>query len=682
MALLSASAARGEGSPASTVLPSAPPPAPSAGVEAPAPSPALEATGGAESRTRSEPPPATRTHEAHSPATLGNTLMDARNLRHASTSTGGVGLLRVGGADLGHKGVLRFSVTGEFSSSTDFPVRGAENTRSVGTFALGYVPLDFLDVSLAYTVSANTNTRSSPTLIQALGDVTLGARATKQWIPGLWAGADVRVMTFSGVGNDKVAFGFSPRAVATYDVRSLSPWVPLRAHANLGLLVDGTGSLVDAERLNTSEEYALGINRYPRLALGLGLEAPLPVATPFLEYGLTSPLGVEGGQLVAPDGTLVPVGNVAPQTLGLGVKVTAVRNLTFTAAAELGLTRQVGRGVTPVPPFNLVLGASFNVDPSLQAGEPRGVERVVSEPVVTRSATVTRTAQVSGVVVDAKTRQPLPGVLVVMVDSTLPPVASDPRDGRFLTYPLPSGLVKLSVRKEGYLPLEQEVVLKAGETAHVELALVAEVKPATLALAVTSKRKPVSATLAFLGGPEPRQVTYSEADAASHQLRLPAGHYVVEVTAPGFLAQTRVVRVADGASLELAFDLEPEPKQWLVKRENDKLELLQPVRFADGKAVPLPDSHPLLAQVLDLIVRTGIKRIRVEGHTDNQGDTAANLALSKDRARAVADHLVKAGLDPARVESEGYGDSRPVAPNLTPKGRELNRRVDFVILER
>ncbi|WP_257455789.1 OmpA family protein [Archangium lipolyticum] len=680
-ALLGTGAARAEAPPASTT----PPPAP------PAAQPAEVKTLAAPAAPRTTPSVGSE-DLFHTPATSGNGWNSPGNLRRSATPTGGVGLLRVAGADLGRRGLLRLSLSSELSSSADFPVQGAKNSRTGGTFGLSYVPLDFLEVALAYTASANNNTRSSPTLIQALGDVTLGVRATKQWIPGLWAGGDLRVMTFSGVGSqDKVAFGFSPRAIATYDTGGVLPLpVALRVHANLGLLVDGTGSLADAERLNAAEEYALGINRYPRFTAGLGVEAPLPFVTPFLEYGLASPLGVEGGQLVAPDGTLVPVGRVAPQTLGLGARMTALPNFTFTAAAELGLTRQVGRGVTPVVPFNLVLGASLNVDPLVQTGAvPRAMTQAETPAQVTPVTPVTRpqtaaavqTAQVSGVVLDAKTRQPLPGVLVAMVDSALPPVASDPRDGRFLTYSLPSGPVKLAVRKEGYLPLEKEVVLKAGETATVELALVAEVKPATLNLAITSKRKPVSATLAFLGGPEPRQVAFSDGNAASHKLQLPAGLYRVEVTAPGFLAQTRGVQVADGASLELAFDLEPEPKQWQVKRENDKLELLQPVRFAEGKATLLPESHPLLSQVMDLVVRTGIKRIRVEAHTDNQGNKETNLTLSKDRARAVADHLVKAGLDPSRIESEGFGDSRPIAPNLTPKGRELNRRVEIVILE-
>jgi outer membrane protein OmpA-like peptidoglycan-associated protein len=593
----------------------------------------------------------------------------------SSMASGGVGLLHVAGADLGRPGVLRFAGLGEYFSSADFPVLGAENTRTAGTFALAYVPLDFLEVSLAYTASANTNSRSTPNLIQALGDVTLGARASRQWHKGLWAGVDVRLQSFSGVGGvERNAFGVSPRLIGTYDARELLPQLPLRAHANLGLLLDGTGELTDSNRLNAAEEYALGVHRYHRLALGLAVEAPLPmlpVATPFLEYGLAMPLGVEGGQVVAPDGQLLPVGSVAPQTLGVGAKVRALRNLTFTVAAEFGLTRLVGKGVPATPPFNLFLGASFNAD---LVGPPAVQERPVE------ALAEARTGQVSGVVVDAKTRQPLAGVTVEVRDSELPPVATNPRNGRFLTYELPEGPVKLFVSKEGYKPLEHALVLKPGEKPSVELSLEAEVRPAVVTVRVASRKKPVGATLDFRG-PETRQVTLA-AGVVSQKLPLPAGQYVVDVIAPGFLAQRRGVAVAEGQEVELSFELEPEPRQKLVTLEGDKLELLQQVTFAEGKALILPDSQPLLAQVVDAIVRGGFKRVRVEGHTDNQGDKDANLALSKARAQAVAEALVRAGVEPGRVESEGYGDTRPIAPNLTPRGRELNRRVEIVILER
>jgi outer membrane protein OmpA-like peptidoglycan-associated protein len=571
--------------------------------------------------------------------------------------------------------VLRFAVTGEYFSNAHFPVQGAENTRTAGTFSVAYVPLEFLEVYAAYAASANTNTRSSPNLIQALGDVTLGARASKRWARGLWAGVDLRAMTYSGVGNqdvDRYAFGLAPRLVATYDVRELKPTLPLRAHANLGVLLDGTGDLAEGTPLNAAEEFALSVNRYNRFALGLGVEVPLPLVTPFIEYNLGYPLGVEDGGLVAPDGTLLSAGQVAPQTLGLGVKVTAVRALTLVAAAEFGLNRSVGQGVPATPPLNLFLGASFNVDLT-----QRDATRVV-EPVREPPVEAPRRARVAGVVVDAATLKPVVGALVAVVGAQLPPVATDAQDGRFLSYELPGGLVKLAIHKEGYLPAEHEVVLTPGETATVRLALQAEARPAVFALGVTARKKPVAATLR-LRGPKEEELSVSSGPATRE---LPAGRYTVDVTAPGHLAQTRSVQVAEGARLELAFELEPEPRQKLVTLKSDRLELAQPLQFAEGKAQLLPDSLPLLAQVVDVLVRNGIKRVRVEGHTDNRGEEAANLQLSKERARAVADHLIQAGLDAARLEAQGYGDTQPLAPNLTPRGRELNRRIEFVIVER
>ena len=59
-----------------------------------------------------------------------------------------------------------------------------------------------------------------------------------------------------------------------------------------------------------------------------------------------------------------------------------------------------------------------------------------------------------------------------------------------------------------------------------------------------------------------------------------------------------------------------------------------------------------------------------------------NQKLSEDRAKSVGDYLVAQGIDRSRIESAGYGDSKPVAPNLTARGRELNRRVEFFILEK
>lgn len=594
-----------------------------------------------------------------------------------------MGLLRVAGADLGAKGVLRFSATGEYFKNSNFPVQGAEDTRTAGTFALSYVPLEFLEVFAAYGVAANTNARSSPNLIQALGDITVGARGSRQWAKGFWAGMDLRVMSFSGVGNQdlsRYALGFAPRVLATYDLRQLHPKIPLRAHGNLGLILDGTGDLVTTTRLNASEEFALNVNRFNRLGLGLGVEAPLPAVTPFLEFNLAYPLGVDGDGLVAPNGETVSAASAAYKTLNVGAKITALKDVTFTVGAEIGLTRVVGLGVPATPPLNLFFGAAYSVD-LLGSSTTRIIETVRERKVEGAAPAAPQTAQVSGVVLDAGTRKPLPGVLVTVPGAGLPPVASDAETGRFLTYTLPPGPVRIAAQKEGYRIVEQDLKLTAGETSTVELAMEAMARPALFTVSTTSKKKPVAATLK-LQGPKNQDFTTSESATGPAKLEVLAGRYTVNVTAPGFLAQTRDVQVSEGGTMELAFELEPEPKKKLVEVKENKIEILQQVHFGTGKAVILPDSYPLLAQVVDAIVRNDIQRVRIEGHTDNQGPADFNLQLSKDRAQAVATHLIKAGIDAARIEVEGFGDSRPIAPNMTPRGRELNRRVEFVILER
>lgn len=74
-------------------------------------------------------------------------------------------------------------------------------------------------------------------------------------------------------------------------------------------------------------------------------------------------------------------------------------------------------------------------------------------------------------------------------------------------------------------------------------------------------------------------------------------------------------------------------------------------------------------------------RILISGHTDNTGDPAANLQLSKDRANAVMQRLVEQGVDAASMSSVGHGQDRPVADNSTDEGRAKNRRIEFSVVK-
>lgn len=73
-------------------------------------------------------------------------------------------------------------------------------------------------------------------------------------------------------------------------------------------------------------------------------------------------------------------------------------------------------------------------------------------------------------------------------------------------------------------------------------------------------------------------------------------------------------------------------------------------------------------------------KISLEGHTDSIGGDAYNQKLSESRAEAVKEYFVKKGVDPGRIQTSGYGKTKPVADNSTPKGRFANRRVEVLIL--
>ena len=91
----------------------------------------------------------------------------------------------------------------------------------------------------------------------------------------------------------------------------------------------------------------------------------------------------------------------------------------------------------------------------------------------------------------------------------------------------------------------------------------------------------------------------------------------------------------------------------------------------------------ILDDVVDVILSNpSIKKIQIEGHTDNVGDDLYNLKLSQARAESVVEFLVKAGVESGRLDPAGFGEARPVSTNDTDEGRSANRRVEFLIVER
>ncbi len=119
-----------------------------------------------------------------------------------------------------------------------------------------------------------------------------------------------------------------------------------------------------------------------------------------------------------------------------------------------------------------------------------------------------------------------------------------------------------------------------------------------------------------------------------------------------------------------------------VEITDDKIVIREKIQFDFDKATIRPESNDLLAEIAKVMNdNPRLKKIRVEGHASSEGDHEHNVDLSKRRAKAVLDHLVKKGkVDKKRLESEGYGPDRPIDSNDTESGREANRRVEFTIL--
>lgn len=119
----------------------------------------------------------------------------------------------------------------------------------------------------------------------------------------------------------------------------------------------------------------------------------------------------------------------------------------------------------------------------------------------------------------------------------------------------------------------------------------------------------------------------------------------------------------------------------LTREDWDKVEVaINMVQFETAKAVLLPESYPVLDNIVDIMKRYPYYSLKISGHTDSVDDDAYNLTLSKERARACFDYFVSRGITASRMSHDGYGESRPRATNDTEEGRALNRRVEFELM--
>jgi outer membrane protein OmpA-like peptidoglycan-associated protein len=102
------------------------------------------------------------------------------------------------------------------------------------------------------------------------------------------------------------------------------------------------------------------------------------------------------------------------------------------------------------------------------------------------------------------------------------------------------------------------------------------------------------------------------------------------------------------------------------------------IEFATDSAALTTSSKAIIADIADRLAPTGVA-FEVGGHTDSRGRAERNLALSQRRADAVRDEFIRLGINPSLVTSVGYGSTKTIAPDNTPKGNPVNRRIEITL---
>ena len=608
---------------------------------------------------------------------------------------------------------------------------GCGNQQIGGVLSLSYTPWDFLEIFASIGSRANSNPEEIPVLFQVLGDTYLGVRGFVEIAPWFTFGGDLSVAFLNTVGDiglvlDSTSVGI--RLAAAFDLRAArGVEFPFVARINAQYWVDNSERLIsgvetarynalpdpmpvaDENRhlLTRVERFALGINRTDFFNIGLGTEFPIEplenfVIAPIVEWTLGVPVNRNGYSclfipdgpgsttpIVGEDGCLDIQGFASfPSTLTLGLRVhPPIGGLGITIAVDIGTSgmNSFVRELAGNAPYNFLLGLSYAVDtiPPYVEPEIREIERTVEvripPPVL---------GHVLGTVTENGIGTPIPGALATITSgpgdlTALSALATNSR-GEFRTYDLAPGEYGFSISHDEYhsgtctatVPEEGgEIAVACGLDALPRLGSVS-------GRVVSDTGGAVAAASVTITGPASATLT---TDGSGHFTRadLAPGDYTARVEAENYFIGTATFTVREREAAEPEITIIARPERSLVTVRAREIRIRRQVNFATDSADILPDSSALLAEIADVLMRhPEIRRVEIQGHTDNRGGREHNMDLSQRRAEAVRDWLIAAGVESSRLEARGYGDTDPVAPNLTAANRARNRRVAFVITER
>jgi len=388
---------------------------------------------------------------------------------------------------------------------------------------------------------------------------------------------------------------------------------------------------------------------------------------------------ISGGGSI-PDIFLVPA---IPQ---LAIRFQPIRNVALRLEAGYGIVQfWVGASL-------LVGFETGEVPHTAPPPPPPPQQRVARSEVIERRVEVTAPpvvapppptqGRIRGMAWSEAEQRPVAGAVVKLIGMELSSLVSGD-DGSFVTYELDPGLVTFELTHADYETATCAATIPStGGEAQARCMLVPKPKKGAVNGSVMGARNaPLAGVQIQLTGPAPLTAVTDAGGTFSLEGVTP-GTYAIRAEAEGYLVKLDQVVVVADITAQPRLVLTEKPRNSVVDVRENEIVITRQINFVTNSAKIRPDAEPILIEVADVMLRhPHIRRVEVQGHTDNKGRAARNLELSQQRAESVRDWLIGAGVEASRLDARGYGQNEPIEDNRTAAGRTKNRRVQFMIRE-
>lgn len=611
---------------------------------------------------------------------------------------GPVGLYYTSLADVGGKYTVRFRLNSDFFVKNNFfccegGADGDRHARVRGGVNLGFTFTEWTEVYFNVNASSNRNTRDQgarqdPPSVFALGDMNFGVKGAYRFLNGgVGLGGQVGLGLLSGtekLRTSKVNFDFA--VILGADLRYLTKKeIPVRITGNFGWTLDNSPKLVDWASISDplSREvlrFASGVN-HSRVTTKIAVDFPIRLGKD-KQYGIDPIIEYNWDIATYKDDAFVELteefgGSPLKRSqawLTLGLRANVYSGLFLDAAVDVGTTSPSYEFGPPVPPYQVILGLGWSIDPTPRVKQvPVPMDDGSTPDPVLEGRILGRVADIAGTPI-ANAKVSFPGLApnVILTDDA----------GMFTSFRFPEGPVTISVELPDGTVIEQMADVRVGEDSQVDI-ISDTTAPAGedpvfdgTFLGKDGAGIPVEVALDGMG----IQESFFSDATGRIAIALPLGEYKATIKSEGYASKDVTFTMTEqGAivseTLEAGGGSLPALAETPLISGNKYRVRVRKGPYFDGDALDIEKSAEALDQLaVYMSQHPEYGKIEIRVHTDDRGNPSKR---SQARADAIMSYLVSKGVPAARLEAKGWGDKDPVAVNITADGRRKNNRTEF-----